>query len=114
MTRQEILQLDSKQLNRAIADKLGCWYTGSKWWFPDLDTGYLACWDTLPLWDSDIAQAWKLEEMLDYNQRELYTQALTWIVNRLLCRNQRWELIHATPDYRARAWLIVKSEEKLL
>ena len=119
MKRDEIMKLTPDELRVEIAKQRGY----------ELKHGFLdeACinpkdyWVTpagrltsvLLDWTTDIAAAYELEEELpDDNARHEYTKALVWVVNRNYddMVDQRYQLIHATPAERSRAWVIWKTE----
>lgn len=123
LTREEIMALTPEQLRVAIAKAKGLnadiMYEGiHDYWGSDgyrYFVGGLSYEPALPNWTTDIADAWELvADLPDDNARHEYTKALIWVINRNYddVVDQRYQLIHATPMERSRAWLIWKTEAK--
>ena len=63
-------------------------------------------------WPTSIADAWELEGEIPTGEIEEYCGQLTNVINDEdnLETPHRWQLIHATPEQRSRAWLLWKTE----
>lgn len=130
MNRDEIMQMDAAQLRIEIAKAKGyeekhgfldAWSINPKtyWVTP---TGRLT--SVLPDWPTSIADAWELEGELTLKNWKDYVYTLQFVVAKdvetiFTCdfddesriEIHPFELIHATPEQRSRAWLIWKAGE---
>lgn len=107
-------------LDLAVANAMDfpCTAGGSHEWKTSLATGCEKCGRMLPLYSTDIAQAFKVEDTIaELGLKHTYCQALAVIVADAVTERGRvvdhFDFIHASPEQRCRAALeCVKEKAK--
>ena len=85
-----------------------CWLEDS---FTD-DGVIYEYWRPVPDWPISIADAYELEGEVPPEEIENYMRELGYVINHKLDFAVKWlyQIAHATPEQRSRAWLIWKTE----
>ncbi|MHB8961996.1 MAG: hypothetical protein ACYC5K_02465 [Saccharofermentanales bacterium] len=104
MIREEIMTMTADELRLAIAKAKGL-DLGN-----DPDSAYYA-WG-VPRWTTSIADAWELEGEVPPEETENYARELAYVINQKGDFSIKWlyQIAHATPLQRSRAWLLWKTE----